>query len=65
MTSLIKNIESYYKLYNDVINNYEIKNRNYIILQSINNIINYSKNFNDNLKEIIQIKNINDKFTEL
>jgi len=65
LTSLIKNIESYYKLYNDVINNYEIKNRNYIILQSINNIINYSKNFNDNLKEIIQIKNINDKFTEL
>ena len=65
LTSLIENIESYYKIYNDIINNYEIKNRNYIILQNINNIINYSKNFEDNLKEIIQIKNINNKFPEL
>ena len=57
MSKLIKvkdNLEIYYKINYDILNNYEPKNRNYIILQNINQI-----NTNNN-KEINNINNDKD-----
>ena len=36
--TFIENIKKYYKIYSDVINNFNNKNRNYQILKNINEI---------------------------
>ena len=58
---VIENLDTYYKINNDIINNYNNKNRNYFILQNINNINLYINNFIENLKNIIKNKNIEEE----
>lgn len=42
---LISNIENHYKLYNDMINHFDIKERNYPIIQNINDMNIFIKDF--------------------
>ena len=67
LNDLMKSLEIYDNIYDNIIKNYEIKNRNYIIIQNINNINNYNKEFIENLNEIIVSNEIiiNDKLKEL
>ena len=58
-----KSIDKYYNLCYKVINNYELKKRNYEKLENINCIIN--KEILNDIKEIINENNINNKFDKI
>ncbi len=58
-----ENIEEYYNIYNNIIKNYDIKNRNYEIFYNLNNINNDI--IIKDLKEIINENNIINKFTKI
>ena len=51
----IENLNIYYKINNDIINNFEVRNRNFPILQNLNDINTHINDFLENFK----IKNIN------
>ena len=53
-----ENLYEYYKINIDMINNFEIKNRNFQILQNLYNIKNNNKNILKDIDEIINDKNI-------
>ena len=55
---IIDNIEIYYKINNDLLNNYE--NKNYHNLKNINEIVNIIK-----LNDIRKINNINDRISNI
>ena len=55
-----ENIDIFYKIYDGIINNYEIKNRNYEILQNINDI--KYDNVLNNINRVIKESDINNKF---
>ena len=55
---LIDNIDNYYKIYEGMINNYDIKKRNYPILQNLIDMNNYNNNFYKNIKKILSEKNV-------
>ena len=71
LDEMIKNLEIYYEINNDVLNNFEKRNRNYQILEKIEEVrinkeilerlsnINKMKSFNE------QIFNINDLYTKI
>ena len=63
LNQIIDNIENYYKILNDIFNNYNIYNKNYQVLKNMNQI-----NINNNIyKEIFEInrnKNYPEKFIE-
>ena len=61
LNNVIENIEKYYKINYDIINNYEIQNRNYHILQNINEFQNFDAYI---IKDINKIINNNDFFTK-
>ena len=65
LNNIIKNFEIYYKIYNDMINNYVIQKRNFQILQNLNDINDYNINFIKELDIIIKEKNINYKFEKI
>ena len=74
---LIKDLKIYYEINNNILKNYEVKNRNYQVLQNVNEIINNKifekiKAINDNndlkhkLGDIIDLyNNINDENKEI
>ena len=55
-----ENMELYYKIINDIMNNYDIQNRNYEIFKNINDIQS-NINFND-IDKIINTNDISNKF---
>ena len=57
------NLEKYYIINNNIMNNYNVRNRNYEIFKNLNNI-NNNKIMND-LKDIINEKNIINKFNKI
>ena len=61
----IENIEIYYTIYSDIINNYNYnnKNRNYQILKNINDI--NDKNIMNDINEIISLKDKSLKFSKI
>ena len=59
LNKVSENMEIYYRIYNDILNNYENKNRNYELIKSINEINNI--NIIKDIKEINNDENINDK----
>ena len=61
MNNLNDNLEIYFKIYDDIINNYNIKNINYILLENMNDINIYMNKFIENINKIINEKNINKK----
>ena len=65
LNSLIDNIEIYYKIYDNIISNYEVKNRNFSLLQNIIDIRNYNNDFYNTINKINDEKNIVNKFSYL
>ena len=60
------NIEKYYMINNDILNNYNKKNRNYEIFNNINNINNVNNNIIiKDIRDIINENNICDKFNKI
>ena len=56
-------MEMYYKINYDIINNFNIQNKNYHVLQNLNSIINNIKKIN--IEEITDDNNIENKFKKL
>ena len=59
LDNAFKNIETYYNICNNYINNYDIKRINYEKIQNINNILN--KDIINDINKIINDNNINNK----
>ena len=62
---VIRNIQAYYNIYDDIITAYEIQNRNYRVLQNINDINNYNDTFIKDLNKIIENSDIKSKFEKI
>ena len=64
LNQLIENIETYYKIFNNIFNNYNVNNKNYQILKNVRQI-----NINNNIyKELVEInhnKNYFDKINKI
>ena len=60
---VIFNMQKYYEINYNIINNFEIQNKNYEILRNISKIKNNFK-MND-INDIINEKNINEKFRKI
>ena len=56
-------INIYYKIIEDMVNNYDNKNRNYEIIYNLNQIQN--NNINEELKKIIRCNNIKEKYNNI
>ena len=65
LENTINNLNIYYEISMDLINNFIIKNRNYQILTNLNNIKYTNKFVLNNIKEIIKEKNIYFKFNNI
>ena len=63
--NLMKNLDIYYNIYENMINNYSKKNRNYPILQNINDINDSNKKFIEKISQIMNNENIIDKFNDI
>ena len=59
------NYSAYYTMLCDIINNFEIKNRNYQILQNINDIEDFNKNLINDINIIINQNNMYSKFSKI
>ena len=60
LKNYMKNLDNIYNISNYIIKNHETKKRNFPVLQNINDIIDFMKNFNKKLSEI-KIRNKFDK----
>ena len=58
LNEVIQNIEDYFNAYSNIINNFNVRNKNYYILQNINYMKEYNKTFINNINDIINDKNI-------
>ena len=65
LNDLINIMNIYYEIYNDIINNYETKNRNYSILSNIKEIDINNNNIFEDVEKINSIKGINDKIINI
>ena len=63
LNKVISNMDIYYKINFDIINNYKVQNKNYEYLQNINEV-KYNLNINE-LNKIKKIKDINNQFSIL
>jgi len=65
LNNLVNNLESYLKICNDVIINFDIRKRNYSILQNIKNIENYTVDFSEKINKIINENDIKKNFNDI
>ena len=64
LNKFLEAMNIYYEINNNIIKNYEVKNRNYQILKNINEINNNNKIY-EKLKNINEYNNINDKIKDI
>ena len=64
LNQLIENMETYYNIFNDIFNNYDVKDKNYQVLKNINQI-NSNTNIYKEIYEINQSKNYGDKINKI
>ena len=64
LKELIKIMDMYYEIYNNIFNNYKMKNRNYQKLQNIKEI-NANNDIINNIKKINDINNLTDKLVNI
>ena len=62
---LMENLDIYYNTYNDAVQNFDIKKRNYQLLQNLNEFNNFNNDFMMNITEIINDKDIITKFNKI
>ena len=65
LNNIIENFDIYYNIINDVINNYNNSNRNYETLINIDEFIKYKNKIMNDIKDIINDNNINNKFNKI
>jgi len=65
LNKVLFNIELYYKIFNNIINNYNNKNRNYQNYFNINEISNSTNNIISDLNNIINENNMNNKLNNI
>ena len=65
LKTLMDNLEIYYKIYYDIINNYDEQNINNFILKNINYMNEYNNNLIIELTDIINNKDITKKFNSI
>ena len=65
LSNLINYIEIYYKIYEDIIHNFNIRDRNFLVLQNITDMKNYNNDFYKSTDKIFNEKNIVKKFSFL
>ena len=65
LNKLIYIIDDYYGIYEDVLNSYGNKKRNYFLLQNIHDINKFNKDFIQNMNKILQEKNIFNKIKNI
>ena len=63
LNTVMENIEIYYRICENIINNYNIKNRNFEVLQNMKEIIN--KEIINDIKQIIKATDIKNKFNKI
>ena len=61
LNKLIEVSDIYFRIYQDIINSYENKKRNYSLLQNIRDMNKYNNDFIKDMNNILDQKNINDK----
>ena len=62
---LMENLDIYYNIYNDAVKNFNIKKRNYQLLQNLNEFKNFNNDLMMNITEIINDKDIITKFNKI
>ena len=65
LNHLNKNLDVYFEIYDTIMSNFDIKKRNYCILQNINNMEKFNINFIGNITEIIKDDNLKSQFTNI
>ena len=64
LNQLIENMETYYKIFNNIFNNYNVNNKNYQVLKNINQI-SINNNIYKEIQEINRNKNYFDKINKI
>ena len=59
MNDFLEQLDSYYSIYENIINYFDSSTRNYSIIQNVNYMINFTNNLMKNIDTIIEDKNIN------
>ena len=52
LNNLINSIDNYFSIYQDILNSYNNKKRNYFLLQNIHDMIKFNKNIIEDLNKI-------------
>ena len=65
LNNLNKNLDTYFEIYDNIISSYDIKKRNYFILQNINNMKKFNSNFLVNITEMLKDNNPKSLFTNI
>ena len=65
LNKLIESTDIYFGIYQDIINSYENKKRNYSLLQNIKDINKYNNDFIKDINNILEQENIDDKCNEM
>ena len=65
LNEVVQNIEDYFNAYSNIINNFNVRNKNYYILQNINYIKEYNESFINNINDIITDKNIDNSINNI
>ena len=61
LNKLMENLDEYYLIYDNLIHNFDVKNRNYYVIKNINDMNNYNIYFMNIINTIINEKNIKSK----
>ena len=65
LNNLINSIDNYFSIYQDILNSYNNKKRNYFLLQNIHDMIKFNKNIIEDLNKIKNEKNFNIKINDI
>ena len=65
LNNIIYTMDNYWGIYEDIINNYGNKKRNYFLLQNINDMIKFNKDITKDIDKIINEKNISMKINSM
>ena len=65
LNNLIYTMDDYFEIYEDIINSYGNKKRNYSILQNIHDMKKFNDNFIQDVNKILEEKNIFNKFQKI
>lgn len=65
LNSLNKNLDAYFEIYNNIISQFDMAQKNYCLIQNVNNIRKYNDNFIIMMTEIIKNDNLKSQFTSI